>query len=256
MDLGLSDRVFVITGATSGLGRATATALVAEGARVVVSSRDPAAVDETVAALGEAATGLVVDITDDDAAARLIVAARADFGRLDGAFISHGGPPAGPASTLDDAALDRAIAVAARGPIRLIRDLAAELDPGGSIVVLTSMSSVQPIPGLASSNATRPAVWAFAKTIADEVGPRGIRVNCLLPGRYATDRLAELGRAVADASGTTPEAVRAGWEADIPLRRLGDPAELARVATFLLSDAASYVTGTAWAADGGALRGL
>lgn len=256
MDLHLTGRAFIVTGGTSGLGFATARVLVDEGANVLVASRTRAAVDAAVAELGDAAAGAVADITDDGAPAQLIAATREAFGRLDGAFVSHGGPPAGPATELDDEALDRAIAVASRGPIRLVRELVRELDAGGAVVVLTSMSSVQPIPGLASSNVTRPAVWGYVKSIADEVGPRGIRVNCLLPGRYATERLAELETSVAERQGTTPAEVRASSEAAIPLRRLGDPVELGQVAAFLLSDRASFVTGSAWAADGGALRGL
>lgn len=256
MDLGLSDKAFVVTGGTSGLGLATAEVLVGEGANVLVASRSEDKVDAAVADLGDRARGLVVDITEDGAPAALLAAVRDAFGRFDGAFISHGGPPAGPAEELDDERLDTALALSARAPIRLLRDFAAELDAGGALVVLTSMSSVQPIPGLASSNATRPAVWAYAKSLADEVGPRGVRVNALLPGRYATDRLAELEADVAERSGTTPEQVRESSAAAIPLRRLGEPEELGRVAAFLLSDAASFVTGSAWVADGGALRGL
>jgi 3-oxoacyl-[acyl-carrier protein] reductase len=256
VDLHLTDRTFIVTGGTSGLGRAAAAALVAEGANVLVAARTAASVEAAVDALGERAAGAVVDITDDDAPARLIAAAREAFGRLDGAFVSHGGPPPGPATELDDDALDRAIAVASRGPIRVVRELVGALGPGGAIVVLTSMSSVQPIPGLASSNVTRPAVWAYVKSVADEVAPQGIRVNCLLPGRYATERLAELEARTAERQGSTVDEVRASSEAAIPLRRLGDPTELGQVAAFLLSDRASYVTGAAWAVDGGALRGL
>lgn len=256
MDLGLSGKAFVVTGGTTGLGYATAAVLVDEGADVLVASRSQENVDAAVAALGERAAGITVDITADDAPSQLLDGVRSAFGRFDGAFVSHGGPPAGGAEELDDDKLDTALALSARGPIRLLREFAAALDEGGALVVLTSMSSVQPIPGLASSNATRPAVWAYAKTLADEVGPRGIRVNALLPGRYGTDRLAELEAAVAERSGTTPEEVRASSAAAVPLRRLGQPEELGRVGAFLLSDAASYVTGAAWAADGGALRGL
>jgi 3-oxoacyl-[acyl-carrier protein] reductase len=256
VDLGLTDRTFLVSGGTRGLGRAVAGALVAEGANVVVASRSSRHVEATVGELGERAAGVVADLTDADAPARLIATSRERFGRLDGAFVSHGGPPAGPAAELDDDRLRASLELATIAPIRLVRAVADELDAGGSIAVLTSSSSVQPIPDLASSNVTRPAVWAYVKTLADELAPRGIRMNVVVPGRFATERVAELDRAEADRTGRSLDAVRRDADQGIPLRRLGEPEELGRVAAFLLSDAASYVTGSAWRVDGGAVRGL
>ena len=157
---------------------------------------------------------------------------------------------------LTDDALATAVDVSLRAPVRVVREVAATMGAGGAIAVLTSSSSVQPIPGLASSNVTRPAVWGYCKTLADELGPRGIRVNVVLPGRYDTARLRQLEDDWAASSGTTRAQVRADAAARVPLRRLGEPEELGRVAAFLLSPAASYVTGAAWAVDGGAVRGL
>lgn len=256
MDLGLTDRTFLVTGGTRGLGYAVAAALVAEGANVVVASRSSAHVDDAVAALGGRAAGVVADLTDADAPATLMAAARDRFGRLDGAFVSHGGPPAGPASELDDDDLRRALELATIAPIRFVRELAAELPSGGAIVVLTSSSSLQPIDGLASSNVARPAVWGYVKSLADELAPRGIRCNVVIPGRFATERVDELDARAAAGSDRTPEEIRRAHEQGIPLRRLGEPDELGRVAAFLLSEAASYVTGSAWRVDGGAVRGL
>jgi 3-oxoacyl-[acyl-carrier protein] reductase len=256
VELSLTDRTFIVSGGTRGLGLAVAEVLVGEGANVVVASRSSEHVDGAVAALGERATGAAVDLTDAEAPARLITAARERFGRLDGAFVSHGGPPAGTAGELDDATLDAALALATVAPIRLVRDVVAELDEGGAVAVLTSSSSLQPIPGLASSNVARPAVWGYVRTLADEVAPRGIRVNAVIPGRFGTDRVEDLDAARAARTGATVDDVRREAEAGIPLRRLGQPDELGRVAAFLLSPAASYVTGAAWRVDGGAVPGL
>lgn len=256
MDLGLTDRAFLVTGGTSGLGLATARRLVAEGANVVVASRSQDRVEAAAEELGDRARGVAADLTDADAPDRLIAAVTDAFGRIDGAFISHGGPPGGDALDLDDETLEASLQLAAAGPIRLLRELGRRLEEGGSVVVLTSTSSVEPIGGLASSNATRTAVWGYAKTLADEVGPRGIRINVLLPGRFGTDRLDELHERVAEEQGRSFDEVRESTERGIPLRRIGDPDELGRVATFLLSPMASYVTGSAWRVDGGAVRGL
>ncbi len=257
MDLGLADRSFAVTGGTAGLGLAVARALVAEGARVVVASRTPERVAAAVDALGERARGLVLDIADADAPTRLVDAARAHGdGRFDGGFISYGGPVPGPATELGDDDLRRSVEAALVGPVRLVRDFAGACGEGGAVVALTSSSQYQPIPGLAGSNVTRPGIWGYVKALADEVGPRGVRVNCLVPGRYDTERVGELERDIAGRTGQSVEDVRASAEAAVPLRRIGDPDELGRVAAFLLSPAASYVTGTSWVVDGGALRGL
>lgn len=258
MDLELTERVVVVTGGTSGLGRAVAAALVTEGARVVVASRSGDRVEATVGALGGPgrAHGVVADVVSRATPDRLLAEAHEAFGRVDGLFVSHGGPPPGPALELEDDVLDESLGLAAAGPIRLLRTFGRALEEGGAMVALTSTSSVEPISGLTTSNITRPAVWGYVKTLADELGPRGVRVNALLPGRFATDRFEELYESVASSQGRAYDEVLSDVTRAIPLRRVGDPAELGRVAAFLLSPAASYVSGQAWAVDGGATRAL
>lgn len=247
MDLGLAGRVYVVTGGSRGLGRATAEALVADGARVVVASRQADRVEEAVAALGPAARGVVADNADPEVGARLVAAARDAFGRLDGALVSVGGPPTGDALATDDEQWQAAFTTVFLGAVRLARAVVPELGPGGAFGLVLSTSVSAPIPGLAISNGLRPGLAMWAKTLADEVGPRGVRVFGLLPGRVATDRTLSL---------NPDPAERERIAASIPLRRYGEPEEFGRVAAFLLSPAASYLTGLVVRVDGGAVRGL
>jgi 3-oxoacyl-[acyl-carrier protein] reductase len=252
MDLGLSDRVFILTGAARGLGRATAEILVAEGARVVVSSRSAGGVEAAVAALGSSsAVGVAADNADAATPERLVTAAHDHFGRLDGALISVGGPPATAAMDTPDDVWRSSFDTVFLGAVRLATTVAGALDEGGSLVFVLSTSVKQPIGGLAVSNGLRPGLAMVAKTLADELGPRGVRVNGLLPGRVDTERVREL-----ESGSDDPVAARATSQASIPLRRYGDPTEFGRIATFLLSPAAGYVTGTMLAVDGGATRAL
>ncbi|MET9527873.1 SDR family oxidoreductase [Streptomyces coeruleorubidus] len=251
MDLGLKDRVYVVTGATRGLGNATARELVADGAKVVVSGRDEKSVAEAAAALGPNAVGVAVDNADPDAPARLIAAAREHFGRFNGVLVSVGGPPAGFVSDNTDEQWQAAFESVFLGAVRLARAASAELESGGVIGFVLSGSVYEPIPGLTISNGLRPGLAGFAKSLSDELGPRGIRVVGVLPGRIDTDRVREL-----DALSADPEATRAASESRIPLRRYGAPEEFGRVAAFLLSPAASYLTGVMVPVDGGARHGF
>ena len=249
MDLQLTDRVFVVTGGSRGLGRATADALVAEGARVVVSGRSAESLRVVRADLGAACTTVEADNSDPSTPARLVEAARDTWGRLDGALISVGGPPKGPVATITDEQWTSAFETVFLGAVRLARDLGAAVDAGGSLALVLSSSARVPLPDMALSNGLRPGLAMVAKTLADELGPAGVRVNGLLPGRIATDRIVELDSAAGD-----PAVVRQESEATIPLRRYGDPEEFGRVAAFILSPVASYVTGAMVPVDGGALR--
>ncbi|TDP89949.1 SDR family oxidoreductase [Labedaea rhizosphaerae] len=249
MDLGLKDRVYVVTGATRGLGNAAARELLADGAKVVISGRDEQKVVAAGAELGPNATGVAVDNSAPDAPTRLITAARDRFGGLDGVLISVGGPPAGSAADVTDEQWQAAFESVFLGAVRLARAAAAALGPGGVIGFVLSGSVYEPIPGLTISNGLRPGLAGFAKSLADELGPKGIRVVGLLPARIETDRVRELDGLAAD-----PRAAREAAEARIPLRRYGTPQEFGRTAAFLLSPAASYLTGIMVPVDGGALR--
>ena len=246
--------MYVVTGGSRGLGRATAEALVADGARVVVSSRDAASVESAVAALGPGrAVGVAADLADPDVPARLVRAAQEGFGRLDGALVSVGGPPRGSVLETSDEDWETAFRSVFLGSVRTAREVARHLaeGDGGSVALVLSTSTKSPIDQLAISNGFRPGLGMVVKQLADEVGRSGVRVNGLLPGRVMTDRVREL-----DAAGQDPAAARANDERGSALGRTGQPEEFGRVAAFVLSPAASYVTGAMIPVDGGVTRAL
>lgn len=251
MTRSVKDHVYVVTGGTRGLGFATAELLVARGARVVVSGRSAANLQAAVTSLGDRARGLVTDSADPGSAARLVELALSDFGRLDGALISVGGPPTGTVMGTPDEVWSSAFESVFVGALRTARAVATALDGPGSIAFVLSSSVRAPIADLAVSNGLRPGLAMAAKTLADELGPRGVRVNGLLPGRIGTERVAELDASTGDAGAAKATAV-----ASIPLRRYGEPSEFAEAAVFLLSPSSSFVTGVMLPVDGGMQRGL
>ncbi|MFE4372147.1 SDR family oxidoreductase [Streptomyces sp. NPDC056835] len=251
MDLGLKDRVYVVTGGSRGLGRAAAEALAADGAKVVISGRDEVRVAEAAAEIGPGAYGLAADNADPAVAARLIATAKERFGRFDGVLISVGGPAPGFTADNTDEQWQTAFESVFLGAVRIAREAAAELGEGGVIGLVLSSSVHEPVQGLTISNGLRPGLAGFAKSLANEVGPRGIRVLGLLPSRIDTDRVREL-----DALSGDAEAARAANESRIPLRRYGRPEEFGMTAAFLLSPAASYLTGVMVPVDGGVRRGF
>ena len=265
MDLGLEGRVYLVTGGSRGLGFAAAQALVADGARVVLSAPHEGTASSAVARLAqnaaaaEPAAWVIADNADPATPGRLIAAARDRFGRLDGALISVGGSPSGTVATTTDEQWRSAFESVFLGAVRLARILAADLGgaggsvtgTGGSIVFVLASSVRVPLAELAISNGLFPGLAGVVKTMAGELGPGGIRVNGLLPVRIATDRVREL-----DALQGDPDEVRARLSEHIPLRRYGEPEEFARAAAFVLSPAASNNTGAMIPVDGGAISSI
>jgi len=267
VDLGLRDRVYLVTGGSRGLGFAGAQALVAEGARVVLSApreNTVAAAAEHLshgAASADAAAWVAADNSDPATPDRLMAAARDRFGRLDGALISVGGTPGGTVTSTPDDAWRSAFESVFLGAVRLARAIAPMLagtdgtdsvnGTGGSIALVLAASVRVPLPELAISNGLFPGLAGVVKMLAGELGPSGVRVNGLMPVRVATDRVREL-----DALRGDPDEVRARESQRIPLRRYGEPEEFGRAAAFLLSPAASFTTGAMIPVDGGAIRSI
>jgi 3-oxoacyl-[acyl-carrier protein] reductase len=251
-----------VTAASRGLGFAVARELAAEGARVAICSRDPAAVAAAGSSIsGSVGTGAEVhpvsaDVSTAEGATGFVEGAVERLGALQVLVVNAGGPPPGLASDFDDEAWLRAFELNFLSAVRLVRTALPHLvqRPWGRIVCITSVSVRQPIPNLALSNAIRLATTGFAKTLAGEVGHRGITVNCLLPGSIATDRLRSLAGAPAGAGPEHP--AYAAMAAEVPLRRVGAPEEFGAVAAFLCSARASFVNGVNLQVDGGLLRGL
>ncbi len=254
MDLGLTGHRALVGGGSGGLGGAIAAALRAEGVDVALVARESARLTELAARLG--ASAIPADLSTPDGPASAVAGAVAALGGLDLLVVNTGGPPPGRFEDLDEAAWARAIDGTLWSTIRLMRAALPALREGRDPAILVNLSSSvrEPIPGLVASNAIRPGLAGLVKSLVDEIAP--IRINALAPGRLATARIAELDAARAATTGVPVEEIQRASIARIPLGRYGDPAELGRVAAFLLSPAASYVTGAIVPVDGGMIRAL
>lgn len=258
MDLKLKDARALVTGASAGLGRAVALALAAEGARVALAARDGDRLQEAAQAAGGVALG--VDLAAAEGPRAAVEAALARLGGLDALLVNMGGPPPGRFDELSDEDWARALETTFWSTIRLVRAALPPLQEsaaagrGGAICIILSSSVREPIPALTTSNLLRPGLAGLIKSLVPEIAP--VRINGIAPGRVATDRIATLDRGRAERAGISVEDVQQQTIARIPLGRYGDPAEVGRVATFLLSPAASYVTGAIVAVDGGMVRAL
>ncbi len=255
MDLGLTGRTAIVLGSTGGIGAAIARGLADEGARVVVVGRDAERADQVAASL-PTAVAVTADITDPDAAERVVSAAEQAFGPAEVLVLNGGGPPPGPAGDFADTDLGRAVDLLVRPHVAFVqRVLPAMTARGwGRIIAVGSSGVQQPLPHLTGSNVGRAALAGYLKTLAGEVADRGVTVNMVLPGRIQTDRVAQLDQAAAARNGVTVEEARRTSQATIPAGRYGRPEEFAAVAVFLASAPASYVTGEQVRCDGGLIR--
>lgn len=271
MDLNLRDRVYIVTGGARGLGFAAADALLAEGARVLLSGPHEASAAAAVARLTansgseDRVSWVAADNADAGTPELLVAAAEDRYGRIDGALVSVGGTPSGSVASTPDAAWRSAFEEVFLGSVRIARVLgdylaekrgtgdASERITGasGSLVFVLASSVRVPLADLAVSNGLFPGLAGVVKMLAEELGPSGTRVNAILPVRIATERVRQL-----DALSGDPDAVRARKSRDIPLGRYGEPAEFGRMAAFLLSPAASYTTGAMIPVDGGSIRAI
>lgn len=262
MELKLGEKVAMVAGASRGLGFAIAKVLVAEGARVSIASRDAASIESAVKQFqnisGGTAWGMAADLRSPSDIAEWHAATVRQFGPVELLVANTGGPPAGGWMSFDDAAWLKAVELLLLSVVRLARAVvpAMAARKAGSILILSSSSVKEPIPNLALSNVIRPSVAAFAKSLAIDLAPGGVRVNHLIPGRIATDRVRELDEINSKWEGIPVEEQRKRMEARIPFGRYGEADELARAAAFLLSDAASYITGATLQVDGGMIRSI
>lgn len=249
MDLGLAGKKFLVGGGSRGLGRAVAETLAAEGAHVLLMSRTAESLQTVAGRIGPNAYTVAVDIADPGAVDTIVSAVDEKLGGLDGILINAGGPPPGEVLGLTDEEWLGAFEMLMGGPIRLLRALTPKMVNGGAVLFITSSSVRQPIPNLDTSNVLRPGVAAMAKVLARELGP-SIRVNSIAPGRFDTDRVRSLDEGRAKARGVSVEVQKEEMSKAIPLGRYGEPEELGRVGAFLLSPAASYISGVSLQADG------
>jgi len=261
MELGLNGKVALVTAASKGLGKAVALCLAQEGARVSICARNEGPLAATSAEIasrtGQEVLALTADVAEPHAAELLVHKTVERFGHLDILVINAGGPPAGKFLDFTHQDWERAVHLTLLSAVRLCYATIPAMREcgGGAILAITSVAVKQPLPDLILSNSLRLGVIGLIKTLADELGPFGIRVNAICPGWTRTERVEQLLRDRANRNQTTPQEEAERITSAIPLRRMGTPEEFARAAAFLVSPAASYITGVSLLVDGGMYRG-
>jgi 3-oxoacyl-[acyl-carrier protein] reductase len=251
LNLGIDGKVALVMGASKGLGRAVAAALAEDGARVAMCSRSAERIDEAAAAVGGGAVGLVADAEEVERLPELVQRVRDALGPVDILVTNTGGPPHGEALSFEHSQWEAAYQSLVLAPLTLIEAVVPEMRARrwGRIVNITSLATKEPVPGLMLSNSHRLAAVGVFKTLSRELARDGILVNSVAPGRIATDRIASL-------TGTPLDELEKTPQPDIPVGRLGTPAEFAAVVAFLCSEQASYVNGVNLLVDGGAATGI
>jgi 3-oxoacyl-[acyl-carrier protein] reductase len=262
MELGLQNRVALVAAASRGLGRAVAQELAQEGASLVLCARGETALNEACLAIeqksGVPVKGIAADLSQSADVERVVQQGLERFGRIDILVTNVGGPPAGQFESLSQDAWEDATKLLLTSVLNLTRLILPGMKERGwgRILNITSIAVKQPVQNLMLSNSLRAAVTGFARTLANEVAQDGITVNNIMPGYTRTERVEQLAESIATKAGITPAEAVAKWEAEIPMKRLGEPEEFAALAAFLVSDRASYITGSSIAVDGGWIRSL
>jgi len=260
MDLGLKDRVYMVSASSQGLGYGIARALAGDGAKVSMCSRDAdkiaAAAAKIASETGVQTLAVACDVRDPASIQTWVDQTVSAFGGIDGLLVNAGGPPAGNFKQLTDEQWQSAFELTLMSSIRMIRAALLHMSAGGAILTITSSSVKEPIERLGLSTVMRSGVAALVKTLADELAVDGIRVNNLIPGRIDTERVAQLDQGTAGRLGISVEEVRKQSLNKIPLKRLGTIEEFGAAGAFLLSPAASYISGDSLRVDGGAIRSI
>lgn len=262
MELGLQGKVALVAAASRGLGKAVAEELANEGVSLILCARDQETLDKTCDEIRQKSSANILSLTADlsktEDIERLYQSGMDEFGRIDILVTNVGGPPAGFFENLSRESWESATNLLLTSVLDLTRMVLPQMKERqwGRILNITSIASKQPVDNLILSNSLRAAVTGFAKTLANEVAPFGITVNNILPGYTRTERVVQLAETIAKKQGISPAQATAKWEAEIPMKRLGEPHEFAALAAFLVSERASYITGSSIAIDGGWIRSL
>ncbi len=262
MDLGLKGKIALVAAASRGLGRAVAEELAAEGASLILCARNAETLslvsNQIAKTTGVPVLEVVADVSVAEDVARVVQSGLERFGRIDILVTNAGGPPAGRFESLSREMWDAAIRLTLDSVLELTRGVLPGMKERrwGRILNITSIAVKQPVENLMLSNSLRAAVTGFARTLANEVATHGVTVNNILPGYTRTERVEELAQAAAEREGISASEASAKWEMEIPMRRLGEPREFAALAAFLVSERASYITGSSIAVDGGWIRSL